>query len=104
MARYYYQSYSTVAVNNVANEGNSANIYPVPAQNTLRIDLNWNVAQTATIAIYDMQGRMVSPVIDVPSVTEYRVGISVNNLATGTYIVRINGTQDQIVKQIVVAH
>jgi type IX secretion system substrate protein len=104
MANYYYQSYSPVAVNNVVNAGNSANIYPVPAQNTLRIDLNWNVAQSATIAIYDMQGRMVTPVINVPSVTEYRVGISVNNLAPGMYVVSINGTQDQIVKQIVVAH
>ena len=105
MWNYYYQTYGTnVAVNNVVSSNGEANIYPVPAQNMLHIDIKWNVAQSASIAIYDMSGRMVAPVMDVPSSTEYRAGISVNNLAAGMYQVKISGTQGEIVKQIVIAH
>ena len=103
---YYYEPYSptsTTSVKNVANVGGDANIYPVPAQNNLHIDLNWTVAQTAVIGIYDMNGRLVISA-DAPLSTQYRGTVSVNNLADGMYVIRINGTQGQIVKQIVVAH
>jgi hypothetical protein len=103
-ANYYYQGYSSVLVKNVTNTNGTANIYPVPAQGTLHIDLSWDNAQPATIAIYDMQGRMVTPMIATPTVAEYRAGVSVDNLAAGMYVVSINGTQGQIVKQIVVSH
>ena len=69
----------------------------------LHVDLNWNEAQSATIAIIDMTGSIVRQ-WDVPSATQYNSAVSVNNLATGMYIVKINGEKGQIVKQIVVAH
>jgi len=104
MTNYYYSTYSTVSeVKNVVNNNGSANIFPVPAQNMLHIDLTWNEAQSATIAMYDMAGRMVTPVMNVPSGTEYHTSLSVNNLAAGNYVIRIDGQQGQIVKQIVVA-
>ncbi|MCW3121449.1 MAG: C-terminal target protein [Flavipsychrobacter sp.] len=105
MARYYYATHGgTTTVKNVTNDNGSANIYPVPASNMLHINLNWNVAQASTIAIYDMTGKMVTPLMNVPSATEYHTAISVNTLAAGTYIVKINGTEGQVVKQIVVAN
>ena len=102
---YYYGSYSGTAssgVKSVAGYDGSANIYPVPAQNMLHIDLTWNEAQQATITIYDVAGR-VAKQWNAPYGTQYSNTIAVNDLATGTYLVKINGTQGQIVKQIMIA-
>ncbi len=104
-AMYYYNTYTHVtAVKNVTNTNGDANVYPVPASNMLHIDLKWNAAQTATIAIYDMAGRMVTPQISTPASVEYHTAMSVNNLANGMYVVRINGAEGQVVKQIVIAN
>ena len=104
-AFYYYELYtpSATSVKNVVNNGGDVNIYPVPAQNVLNIDLTWNVAQSATIALYDMSGRMINT-LTAPKSTQYSGALSVSNLADGMYVIRIDGTQGQIVKQIVVAH
>lgn len=103
MARYYYGPYSAASVHNVANVGGEANVYPVPAQNMLHIDLKWNEAQTATIAIVDMAGRVISN-WETTNGTQYRGSISVDNFAAGTYMIMINGTNGKIVKQLVVTH
>ena len=105
MSNYYYETYtpSNVSVKNVAGNTSEVNIYPVPAQNMLHVDLNWNEAQAATITIYDVQGRIMRQ-WDAPNGTQYYSAVSVDNLATGTYFVKINGTQVQIVKQFVIAH
>ncbi len=105
MASYYYGTYdpSVAAVKSIANAGGDANIYPVPAQNMLHIDLNWTKAQTATIAIYNVQGSIVRQ-WDAPEATQYNSAVSLNNLAEGTYFVKITGAQQgQIVKQLVIA-
>ena len=103
-ANYYYETYSTnVAVKNVGNASNEVNIYPVPAQNMLFIDLNSNEAQTATIAIYDMTGRVVSQ-WEAPMGNQYHSTIPVGTLSAGNYIVKVTGAQGQVVKQIVIAH
>lgn len=104
MYNYYYGTYSgsTVSgIKNVTSNNGDANIYPVPAQNMLHIDLNWNEAQSATMAVYDIQGRVVK-LWDAPYGTQYSSAISVNDLSDGVYLLKINGQQGQIVKQIVV--
>ncbi len=104
MSRYYYQIYTpTTAVNNVALNADDANIYPVPAQGMLHVDVKWAEAQAASISIYDAQGREVRQ-WNAPSGTDYSSAVSVNGLANGTYFVKIAGAKNQIVKQIVVAH
>jgi hypothetical protein len=103
MVRNYYSTYSPAAVKEVVSTNGTANIFPVPASDLLHIDLKWNVAQSSAIAIYDMAGRMVTPLINVPSGSEYHTSLSVGNLAAGMYVVKINGANGQIVKQIVVA-
>lgn len=105
MINYYYETYNAtnVSVKPVASVADAANIYPVPATNTLHVDLNWKQAQTAVIAIYDMTGRVMNQ-WESDYGTQYFSAISVNHLASGTYFIKINGTQGQIVKQFVVAH
>ena len=104
-AFYYYGPYTpaVTSVKNVVNNGGEANIYPVPAQSTLNIELTWTVPQTATIAIYDITGRQLNT-LTAPMGTQFNGTLSVSNLADGMYVIRIDGTQGQIVKQIVVAH
>ncbi len=103
-ANYYYETYGgTTSVKSVSSNGGDANIYPVPAQNMLHVDLNWSVAQTATIRIIDMTGNVVRQ-WNTPSATQYNSAVSVNNLASGMYVINITGQQGQIVKQIVVSH
>jgi hypothetical protein len=103
MARYYYGSYNAASVRNIANVGGEANVYPVPTQSTLHIDLKWNEAQSATISIVDMQGRVIRN-WETTGGTQYHSAISVNDFAAGVYTIMINGTNGRIVKQLVVTH
>ena len=103
MANYYYQTYAPAGINSVVAANGDVNIFPNPAQNTVNIRLNWNEAQASTISIFDMNGRIVRQ-WSVPSTTQYNTSISVDGFAAGNYVVKISGTQGQIVKQIVIAH
>jgi Secretion system C-terminal sorting domain len=104
MSNYYYQTYSTVTeVKNISNVGGDVTVYPVPAQGDLNVDLNWNEAQAATITIYNAQGSVVRQ-WSTPVAARFHSTVSVDNLAEGTYFLKINGAQGQIVKQLVVAH
>ncbi len=102
---YFYGTYtpSTANVKNVSANGGEANVYPVPAQSVLNVDLKWNVAQTADITIFDAQGRVVRH-WETPSSTSYTSSVSLDNMSAGVYFLSINGTEGKIVKQIVVAH
>jgi Secretion system C-terminal sorting domain len=106
-ANYYYETYTpgtgTTAAPVVVANDNDANIFPVPAQNMLYVNVKWADAQSANITVVDMTGRIVRQ-WDAPSGTEYRGAVSVNGLADGTYFIKIAGTSSQIVKQFVVAH
>jgi len=101
-ANYYYGTFAS-AVANVSNNGGDAAIYPIPAQGTLNVDLKWNQAQAATVTICDIQGKVVDT-WSTPSATQNHHSINISNYADGMYIVKVNGAQGQIVKQIVVAH
>jgi hypothetical protein len=90
-------------VKNVSANGGEANVYPVPAQSVLNVDLKWDVAQTADITIFDAQGRVVRH-WETPSSTSYTSSVSLDNMSAGVYFLSINGTEGKIVKQIVVAH
>ena len=104
-AFYYYENYtpSATSVKNVVNNGGDVNIYPNPAQNVLNVELTWTAAQSATISLYDMSGRQINT-LTTPMGTQFNGALSVGNLADVIYVIRIDGTQGQIVKQIVVAH
>ena len=80
-----------------------ANIYPVPAQNTLHVDLSWSQAQSSAISIIDAKGSVVNQWTS-PVTAQYSSAVSLTNLADGLYFVKINGTQGEIVKQFVIAH
>ena len=99
---YHYELYGPTSVATV-NGVSFVNVYPVPAQNNLHIDLTWAEAQSATISIIDVTGSVVRN-LEVASGVRVSSNIPVGNLASGTYFVKISGQKGQIVKQIVVAH
>ncbi len=105
MTNYYYGTYTpgTSTVKTISAAGGEASIYPVPVQNILHVDLTWDNAQAANIAIYDAQGRIAKQ-WSTPSGTTYNGTVALDNLSEGTYFIRITGTMGQIVKQLVVAH
>ena len=100
--RYYYELY-TSGVNNISAKGGDANIYPVPTNNALNIDINWNEPQPFTIAILDMQGRIINQ-WQADATIKYHKTISVNNIPAGDYLIKITGTKGEVLKQIVVTH
>lgn len=101
-ANYYYGSFTSVK--NVSNTHGNANLFPVPAQNSVSISLNWNTAQTSTVTLTDLTGRTIET-IAVPFGASQTVTMSVSDLAAGSYLVNINGgVEGSIVKQIVVTH
>ncbi len=99
---YYYQEY-TAGINDAEATNGSVNVYPVPAQGFINIDVNWNNAQKFSVVVYDINGRVVRNV-SFPAATKYSTSINTENLADGNYVVRVIGEQGQIVKQIAVAH
>jgi len=101
MTAYHYATY-TSAVHNVSNTGGDARVYPVPAHGALHIDVKWDAAQAATIAIFDAEGRVVRQ-WTTPEGTEYKGAVTIDDLAAGMYFVKISGAQGQIVKSIVVS-
>jgi hypothetical protein len=102
-ANYYYGPYLVAAVTNIANVGGDVKMYPVPAQNMLHLDLKWEEAQAADIAIFDVAGKTVVN-FQTPVAAQYHSAVPVGNFADGVYIVKINGKNGQIVKQMVIAH
>ncbi len=101
-ANYYYTGYS-VGVKELNPANGEVNVYPNPAQDVVNINVKWNEAQAFTVSIFNMNGAVVRQWA-VPSTSTYSAGIPVENLATGSYIVKIAGGKDQITRQIVVAH
>lgn len=101
-ANYYYAAFTSVK--NVSNAGGSATLFPVPAQSTLNITVNWNIAQGSTITVTDMTGRIVKT-LPVPSGKSVFTTLPVDGLTAGNYLVTITGAvEGNIVKQVTVAH
>ena len=101
-ANYHYSPYSPASVATVSSNG-QVNIFPIPAQNIINIKLNWNEAQSFTIAMYDMNGRMVQQT-SVPTTSQYTTSIMTDNIPAGNYIVKIGGAKGQFTKEIVITH
>ncbi|MBC7555037.1 MAG: T9SS type A sorting domain-containing protein [Taibaiella sp.] len=103
MAMYHYGTYFPAAVADVNTANGVVNIFPVPAQNTINISLNWNEAQAFSVAIFDINGRTVQQ-WNVPTTSQYTTTINAENIPAGNYIVKIGGAKGQVTKQIVIVH
>lgn len=101
---YYYEDYIPTAVHEVSDKGGVLQLYPVPANDMLSINLKWDNAQPFTSSIYDMQGRVWENGTHAAA-TDYTERFSVQNLPSGNYFIQFKGSQDgRIVRQFTVVH
>jgi Secretion system C-terminal sorting domain len=100
--RYTYEAYTT-GVAQVENNNNSVQLFPVPANNTLNVTMNWETAQSAVVTILDVQGRVWKQ-WQTATATELNQTVSVNDMPNGTYFVRVAAGNTQVVKSISVIH
>jgi hypothetical protein len=100
--RYYYEIYPPVSigVHDVTKTGNMA-AYPMPASSLLNIKINWNEASAFTVTIVDMKGSIVRQ-WNEPATQAYSRTVPVNDLAPGNYIIKANGSNGQLVQQLVI--
>jgi len=98
--RNYYETYVT-AVNNITTENGTTNVYPVPAQNEINLDITWNESQPFTITVVDMLGNIASKT-EVPACQHYTAKQSVIELEAGNYIINVEGAKGRIVRMITV--
>jgi hypothetical protein len=97
----HYEEYTT-GINDISN-GGEFKLYPSPAKNMANISLNWNVQQSFSIAVYDLQGRVIKYWDEAP-VKEYRCPINTSELPAGSYYVRIQGERGSMIKPLLVLH
>ncbi len=76
---------------------------PNPTTQQIQIDFASELTQTIRIEILDLQGRSVSPVIqqEVLAYEPLILKLPVNDLARGTYLLRISGTSQQWIEKVV---
>lgn len=86
--------YSSVRV--VELEGkNNFNAYPNPVKDVLNVELPYS--EEVTISIYNLNGQLVKQEIT----TSNRLALNFNDLQSGIYIMKLTGTNTQIVQKVI---
>ena len=100
--KYYYENYNPDNISIVKSESD-INVYPIPANNTLNIsaDLH-NTKQPVEISLTDMSGKVVYNTQKQASNLKHTISLS--NLPSGNYVLKLTGDKDNITKQVMVAH
>jgi hypothetical protein len=75
-------------------------IYPVPAQSELFIE--HNLSSEGTITLYDISGKELKTVFDGNLSDSKKIGISIDDLANGLYIMKIQSGKKTMSKKIIV--
>ncbi|HXS38475.1 MAG TPA: T9SS type A sorting domain-containing protein [Flavipsychrobacter sp.] len=98
--RYYYDN--STAVNNINKEG-TVKVYPIPANDIMNMDLNWDTPQSAVVGIYNMQGVLCRQ-WQIPASSNTHHSIPVLQLPAGNYILKITGEEGQLSQQVSIIH
>ncbi|RYE23260.1 MAG: T9SS type A sorting domain-containing protein [Sphingobacteriales bacterium] len=98
---YNYQPYFPTSVERVVAE-NGVRLFPVPAANTLHVNIDWNNAETFNVVICDMRGVVVKNWAEQP-VRNYSRQIDVSDLPSGNYVIRANSSSAQLTERFIVA-
>lgn len=101
--RYYYELYTPTAVATVNQDAAEINMFPNPASTMLNLHVKWSDAQAFTIAIYDMQGRLVRQWGEEKA-KDYSKQVPVSALPTGNYIIKVQGESGGSQQQLSIVH
>ena len=98
--RYYYQTYSPTSVAPVGSEKVDIVLFPQPAQNSLSVLVSSGDSRQYDVQILDMQGKLLKQTQS----KEQQLSISVNDLPSGNYVLRLNSKEHQYNRQFAVSH
>jgi hypothetical protein len=101
--RYYYETYSPTNVHEMEPTKLNLSIYPIPAQNEVNVDVNWQTAQAYTISVYDIQGKLWKSYVEPTSTTSHK-NIGVSDLPSGNYFIKVSGKEGQRTQKFTVVH
>lgn len=97
--RFYYDF--PTAVEDVSLTNNSLRAYPMPATNVLNLDIRFSQPQDFTVAIVDMQGRVVRQWAEQPQL-QYNRSIPVTDLVMGSYFIKVTGERSQLTERLLI--
>ena len=93
--------FTTVPVDDVPLPENSVKIFPNPATDYIQIDIEFEKSIDAAIFLADAQGRIIKTDI-LPNVLKETRKISLNDLTSGSYVVRVSTKEGTKTEQIIV--
>lgn len=104
MTAYYYSVDTNLHVAAIANSNIAdMQLYPVPAQNVLNLNMTWNQPEAFTVTILDVQGRVLRQWAE-PATASYTKTIPVMDLASGNYFISVKNSTTNAARQFSVVH
>ncbi len=101
--RFHYEYYNPTSVKNINLLNTNVRTYPSPAGSYVNVAVKWNRAQDFDITLYDMSGRVVYQA-HIANKLQYEHTITVANLPSGGYFIKVNGADAQLTDRIIVTH
>lgn len=101
--RFYYEAYFPTSIASMEVPKGTIQLYPSPAVSDVNINISFPDPQPFTVSVSDMSGRIVMQ-YDERASSEYHGNIPVSMLASGNYIVRVNGQDLQLCEKFIVSH
>ncbi len=98
---YFHYADSNLGIAKTNAIAGSLNLYPVPANDILHINANWNIPQPFTAIIYNITGHRVMQWSEAPQ-QNYNTDISISALPAGNYTLQLQGNSGAITKKFVV--
>jgi hypothetical protein len=76
-------------VNSLTEASSAFNIYPNPTTDMMTVELTAATAQTTTVKVYDLTGRLMKQVVSQTEAGTQKVEVSLGEIATGVYTVQV---------------
>ena len=98
--RYYYESFNPASVNRFPQAALQMVLYPQPANQSLNVRVQLGGNEQYTIAVYDVRGRVVKQLSGSGNIIQQ--AITVQDLPSGTYFLKLTTSGAQETKQFLV--
>lgn len=97
---FYYQLYWSTSVAQTS-RNTTFNVYPVPANGFVNVNVEWNQPQAFTATIVNMEGRIIKQWKEEKT-KKYAKTISLPELSPGNYFLKLEGEHEKAEKQMVI--
>lgn len=100
---FYYEEVFPSSVEKINKAFSAINLYPVPATNVLTIDIMQQQASEVIFSIYAIDGKILRQWNQPVTGKEYKEAISIADIPTGNYILKVSSNKGEISKQFTVS-